>query len=85
MTAIYFEIDEEEELRKTGFSKERKHQNPQIVLGLLVNKGGYPLAHEILRATWFEGHKMLPIINAFKKGLQIRQTGSDSKLRFSIQ
>jgi hypothetical protein len=34
---LYFEIDNEDELRKTGFSKEGKHQNPQIVLGLLVS------------------------------------------------
>lgn len=34
VTTLYFEIDQEDELRKTGFSKEGKHQNPQIVLGL---------------------------------------------------
>jgi transposase len=41
VTTIYFEIDNEDGLRKTGFSKEGKHQNPQIVLGLLVGKNGY--------------------------------------------
>src|SRR5690606_38609473 len=34
VTTLYFEIDNEDELRKPGFSKEGKHQNPQIVLGL---------------------------------------------------
>lgn len=42
VTTLYFEIDQEDELRKTGFSIEGKHQNPQIVLGLLVRKNGYP-------------------------------------------
>lgn len=44
VTTLYFEIDDEDELRKTGFSKEGKHQNPQIILGLLVSIDGYPLA-----------------------------------------
>ncbi|MFI0429527.1 hypothetical protein [Mariniflexile sp. HMF6888] len=37
VTTICFETDYEDDLRKTGFSKEGKHQNPQIVLGLLVS------------------------------------------------
>jgi transposase len=67
VTTIYFEIDNEDELRKTGFSKEGKHQNPQIVLGLLVSKDGYPLAYDIFEGNKFEGHTMLPVIDSFKK------------------
>ena len=66
VTTLYFEIDNEDELRKTGFSKEGKHQNPQIVLGLLVSIDGYPLAYEIFEGNKFEGHTMLPVIDAFK-------------------
>lgn len=71
VTTLYFEIDEEDELRKTGFSKEGKHQNPQIVLGLLVSKNGYPLAYEIFEGNKFEGHTMLPVVEAFKKKFNI--------------
>lgn len=67
VTTLYFEIDEEDELRKPGFSKEGKHQHPQIVLGLLVSKGGYPLAYEIFAGNKFEGHTMLPVIDAFRE------------------
>jgi transposase len=66
VTTLYFEIDNEDTLRKTGFSKEGKHQNPQIVLGLLVSVDGYPLAYEIFEGNKFEGHTMLPVIDAFK-------------------
>lgn len=66
VTTVYFEIDEEDNLRKTGFSKEGKHQNPQIVLGLLVSKGGYPLAYDIFEGNQFEGQTMLPVIDSFK-------------------
>lgn len=66
VTTIYFETDYEDDFRKTGFSKEGKHQNPQIVLGLLVSEGGYPLAYDIFEGKQYEGHTMLPIINGFK-------------------
>jgi len=66
VTTLYFQIDEEDDLRKRGFSKEGKQQNPQIVLGLLVSVGGYPLAYEIHEGNKFEGHTMLPIIDSFK-------------------
>lgn len=67
VTTIYFQIDDEDELRKRGFSKEGRHQNPQIVLGLLVGINGYPLAYEIHQGNKFEGHTMLPIIDTFKE------------------
>ncbi len=67
VTTIYFEIDKDDELRKTGFSKDGKHQNPQIVLGLLVSRDGYPLAYEIFEGNKFEGHTMLPVIESFRK------------------
>ncbi len=73
VTTLYFEIDQEDELRKTGFSKEGKHQNPQIVLGLLVSKNGYPLAYEIFEGNKFEGHTMLPVVDAFKDKYKLSQ------------
>lgn len=73
VTTLYFEIDEEDELRKTGFSKEGKHQSPQIVLGLLVSKNGYPLAYEIFEGNKFEGHTMLPVIETFKSKYNLTQ------------
>lgn len=65
-TTLYFEVDQEDDLRKTGFSKEGKHQNPQIVLGLLVGIEGYPLAYEIFEGNKFEGHTMIPVIETFR-------------------
>ncbi|NME73050.1 IS1634 family transposase, partial [Flammeovirga aprica] len=67
VTTLYFETDNQDKLRKTGFSKEGKHQHPQIILGLLVSKNGYPLAYEIFEGNKFEGHTMLPLIEEFCK------------------
>ena len=71
VTTIYFEIDLEDDLRKTGFSKEGRHQNPQIVLGLLVSKDGYPLAYDIFEGNKFEGHTIMPIIDSFKQKYEL--------------
>ncbi len=54
-------------MRKTGFSKEGRHSNPQIILGLLVSIGGYPLAYCIHEGNKYEGHTMLPVVNEFVK------------------
>lgn len=67
VTTLYFEAADEDDLRKTGFSKDGKHQQPQIVLGLLVSEGGYPLDYEIFEGNTFEGKTMLPVIEAFKQ------------------
>ena len=67
VTTLYFETEQEDELRKTGFGKDGKHQHPQIVLGLLVRVGGYPLAYELFEGNKFEGHTMLPVIEIFKE------------------
>lgn len=71
VTTLYFEAEDEDDLRKTGFSKDGKHSQPQIVLGLLVSQGGYPLDYEIFEGNKFEGHTMLPVIDAFKKKYKV--------------
>lgn len=65
VTTLYFEADREDELRKTGFSKEGRHKNPQVILGLLVSLDGYPLAYCIHEGNKYEGHTMLPVVQHF--------------------
>ena len=66
VTTLYFEVSAEDELRRIGFSKDGKHQQPQIILGLLVSTNGYPLAFEMFEGNKFEGQTMLPVVEAFK-------------------
>jgi len=66
VTTLYFEASDEDDLRKTGFSKDGKHQHPQIVLGLLVSENGYPLDYEIFEGNKYEGETLLPVVNHFK-------------------
>ncbi len=62
MTTIYFEAGDEDDLRKAGFSKDGKHQNPQIFLGLLVGLGGYAIGYDIFEGSIYEGHTLIPVI-----------------------
>ena len=65
VTTLYFETFEEDELRKNGFSKDNKSQQPQIVIGLMVNKEGFPISYEVFSGNTFEGHTIIPIIKRF--------------------
>jgi len=62
MTTLYFEAEDEDDLRKTGFSKDGKHSNPQIFLGLLVGTGGYAIGYDIYEGNIFEGHTLIPFL-----------------------
>lgn len=67
MTTLYFEASDEDDLRKAGFSKDGKHQNPQIFLGLLVGLGGYAIGYDIYEGNIYEGHTLIPFIEKTSK------------------
>lgn len=62
MTTLYFESSDEDDLRKTGFSKDGKHSNPQIFIGLLVGLGGYAIGYDIFEGNSYEGHTLIPFL-----------------------
>ena len=55
VTTLYFETDNNDELREPGFSKDGKHSQPQVVLGLLVSQDGYPLSYSLFNGSQYEG------------------------------
>lgn len=67
MTTIYFEAEDEDDLRKIGFSKDGKFQHPQIMLGLLVGEGGLPIGYDIFEGNTFEGHTLLPTLRKIQE------------------
>jgi transposase len=73
VTTLYFESDYGDELRKPGFSKDGKHREPQIVLGLLVSTGGYPLSYSIHEGNKYEGYTMLPAVKGFVKQFDLTE------------
>ncbi len=64
MTTLYFEAEDEDDLRRVGFSKDGKFQHPQIMLGLLIGEKGFPIGYDIFEGNTFEGHTLLPVLDA---------------------
>jgi hypothetical protein len=65
VTTLYFEADNEDALRKVGYSKERR-VDPQIVVGLLVDRQGFPLEIGCFEGNKAEKLTVVPIIEQFK-------------------
>jgi transposase len=65
VTTLYFETFTEDELRKNGFSKDNKSQQPQILVALMVTKEGFPISYEVFAGNTFEGHTIIPVVKSF--------------------
>lgn len=55
VTTLYFESFKSDELKISGFSKDNKSQQPQIVIGLMVTQSGFPLSYQVFAGNTFEG------------------------------
>ena len=66
VTTLYFEAEKEDDLRKVGFSKERR-VDPQIVVGLLVDRTGFPLEIGCFEGNKAETLTILPVIRRFQQ------------------
>ncbi len=67
VTTLYFETSDTDVLREPGFSKDGKTAESQVVLGLLVSEGGYPLSYSLFNGSQYEGFTMIPMIDDFKQ------------------
>ena len=85
MTTLYFEAEDEDDLRKIGYSKDGKFDCPQIMLGLLVGEGGYPIGYDIFEGNTYEGKTLVPTLSAiqakygFNKPVVVADAGLLSK------
>jgi transposase len=71
MTTLYFEASEEDDYRITGFSKDGKHQQPQIMIGLLVSSHGYPIGYQIFEGNTSETKTLIPVLETFQKKFEL--------------
>jgi transposase len=67
VTTLYFETSATDALREPGFSKDGKTAESQVVLGLLVSEGGYPLSYSLFNGKQYEGFTLIPMIDDFKQ------------------
>ena len=66
VTTLYFEIQKEDEYRKPGLSKERRLE-PQITVGLLVDRTGFPLEIQSFEGNRAEVKTLLPVLAGFRE------------------
>ena len=65
VTTLYFEAQKEDDYRKPGLSKERRLE-PQILIGLLVDRNGFPLGLHSFEGNKAETKTILPVLEAFQ-------------------
>jgi len=67
VTTLYFESFKEYDFQQPGFSKDNKPQQPQVVIGLITTRSGFPVMHQAFEGNTFEGHTMLEILKHFEQ------------------
>ncbi|XEO19649.1 IS1634 family transposase [Buchananella felis] len=65
VTTLYFEAPKEDELRKVGYSKERR-VDPQVLVGLLVDSTGFPLQIGCFEGNRAETRTLLPVLQEMR-------------------
>lgn len=73
VTTLYFEAFDEDDTRKYGFSKDGKHNQPQIVVALTITASGIPLSMRMFEGNTFEGHTMLPCVEETIQKLHLKE------------
>lgn len=66
VTNYYFEIDEQDELRKKGVSKEHK-PNPIVQMGLLIDDLGIPIAYKLFKGNDNDCTTLLPVLKDIRR------------------
>lgn len=72
VTTLYFESVEQDELRDFGFSKDQKHHSVQVVLALVVDSQGIPIAYEVFKGNLAETKTFIPVLESLKTRFSIQ-------------
>ena len=67
VTTLYFESVHQDKIRDFGFSKDQKHNLVQIVLALIVDHQGIPLAYETFKGNVSETKTLIPVLVSLKE------------------
>src|SRR5450830_1495319 len=72
-TTIYFESFDEDELKRNGFSKDHKHNQPQVLLALMVTTDGLPIDFEVFAGDTYEGSTLIPALKSVREKYDIEK------------
>lgn len=70
VTNYYFEIDEEDELRRNGPSKEHR-KDPIVQMGLLMDTLGIPIAYKLFKGNDTDCTTLVPVLKEIRRNFNL--------------
>lgn len=71
VTTLYFDSQVKTTLKDFGFSKDHRSADTQIMIGLVVNRQGFPLYFDVFSGKAFEGHTLIEVIKNIRELLGV--------------
>jgi transposase len=71
VTTLYFESFQPDELRVSGYSKDSKFKETQVMLALLTTTEGLPLGYELFPGNSYEGNTLLTTLETIESQYQL--------------
>ncbi len=66
VTNYYFEIDQQDDFRKKGASKQHS-PNPIVQMGLAVDRQGIPLSYQLFKGNTHDSQTLIPALKTIRK------------------
>jgi len=74
VTTLYFESFSPDELRKSGYSKDGKFKETQVMLALITTTGGLPIGYELFPGNTYEGNTLISVIEEVEENYNLSDT-----------
>ena len=71
VTTLYFESFTPDELRSSGYSKDNKVKETQVVLALMTSTDGLPLGYELFPGNTYEGSTLISAVDTLCKKYKV--------------
>ena len=71
VTTLYFESFIPDNLRVSGFSKDNKVKETQVVLALMTTTDGLPLGYELFPGNTYEGDTLIGAVDVLRKKYEV--------------
>ena len=71
VTTLYFESFIPDELRVSGYSKDNKVKETQVMLALMTTEGGLPLGYELFPGNTYEGSTLISAVDELCKKYEV--------------
>ena len=71
VTTLYFESFIPDDLRVSGYSKDNKVKETQVMLALMTTEGGLPLGYELFPGNTYEGSTLISAVDELCKKYEV--------------